>query len=56
MTRYQAHPDPRRRYLAHRETQPIDRWNERAQLVAFLVGLALILVFVTVILPGAPRP
>lgn len=47
----QAHPDPRSRYLAHREVQPIDSWNERLEIALFVVGLFAIVFVLAVVAP-----
>ena len=49
MKRQHAHPDPRVRYLAHEQVQPVDRWQQRAAagFVCFVIGfLAVVAVVV----------
>lgn len=50
----QAHPDPDRRYLAHRDRQPVERWNELLQIGLFLVGLLGILLVLSLLSLQAP--
>lgn len=50
MNKMHAHPDPRVRYLAHRETQPIDSWARDLSLVLGSIAFLLLIAAVAVLL------
>ncbi len=45
-----AHPDPRARYLAHQEAQPVDSWQRDLSIVLGAIAVLLIIATTAILL------
>ena len=49
MKRQHAHPDPRVRYLAHEQVQPVDRWEHDLLFVLGAIAFLLVIAIASVL-------